>query len=216
MSSRPNRRSFMTAVGSLAGLAAMPPVAEAQGPAASAAPADLGWFDSFKGRHRQVYDYGGYSLVSTDPPVPALRFPRNYLDSVRDTLRLEFPEVNTAVGVSLPSYPMNATDAIWQKYGLGERFKIVDPATKKPAVRNIFLDGGEFSVKALQARGTVFWQCNYALDAVMQQLATSTGRPVAEVRADLLAGLNPGVRLVPSHVLALGLAQQRGFSYVRA
>ena len=39
--------------------------------------------------------------------------------------------------------------------------------------------------------------------------------PVAEVRADLTAGLVPGVRLVPSHVMALALVQQRGFSYMK-
>ncbi len=38
---------------------------------------------------------------------------------------------------------------------------------------------------------------------------------MAEVRADLLAGLNPGVRLVPSHVMALGLVQERGVTYVK-
>ena len=111
---------------------------------------------------------------------------------------------------------MNASDTVWQKYGLGERFKIIDPTTKQPAVRNVFLDGGEFSVKALQARGTVFWQCQYALDFVAGQLAGGTGRPLPEVRADLIAGLNPGVRVVPSHMMALGLTQDRGFSYVRA
>ncbi len=110
---------------------------------------------------------------------------------------------------------MNASDKIWQEYGLGERFKIIDPTTKKPSVRNVFLDGGEFSVKALQARGTVFWQCQYALDFVAGQLAQGTSRPVAEVRANLIAGLNPGVRLVPSHMMALGAAQERGFTYVR-
>ena len=135
--------------------------------------------------------------------------------SVRDSARLEFPEVNTAVGISAPAFPMKASDKIWQEYGLGERFKIIDPTTKKPAVRNVFLDGGEFSVKALQTRGTVFWQCQYGLDFVAQQIAQSTGRPLAEVRANLIAGLNPGVRLVPSQMMALGAAQERGFTYVR-
>ena len=29
------------------------------------------------------------------------------------------------------------------------------------------------------------------------------------------AGLNPGVRLVPSHVMALALVQERGFTYMK-
>ena len=211
-----SRRTFITAFSSLAGLAALPSSADAGGQAAgTAAPGapDLAWLDGLTGRHKQVYDFGGVNLAD---PLPPLRFPRNYLNSIRDVYRLESPDVNTAVGISNTAFPMNASDSLWQKYALGERFTIIDPATKAPAVRNVFLDGGEFSVKALQARGTVFWQCQYALDFVAGRLAEATKRPVAEVRADLMAGLNPGVRIVPSHMMALGLAQARGFSYVRA
>jgi len=54
-----------------------------------------------------------------------------------------------------------------------------------------------------------------ALGGVAQQLATAFQMPVPEVRADLIAGLNPGVRLMPSHVMALALAQERGFTYMK-
>ena len=111
---------------------------------------------------------------------------------------------------------MNVTDRIWEKYKLGERSKIIDPMTKQPSIRNIFIDdGSDISIKAMQARGTIFWQCNVALGNVAQQLATQFKMPVAEVRADLMAGLNPGVKLMPSHVMALALAQERGFTYMR-
>jgi hypothetical protein len=199
----------MSAFTSLAGIAAMQATARQ---AAAQAPGDLGWLDEFKGRHKQVYDLGGVDLTD---PLPPLRFPRNYLNSIRDVLRLEFPEDNTAVGISNTGLPMNVSDAVWQKYGLGERFGIIDPTTMQPAVRNVFLDGGEFSVRALLARGTVFWQCQYALKFVALGRADATARPLDEGRADLIAGLTPGARLVPSHMLALGLAQERGFTYVR-
>ena len=76
--------------------------------------------------------------------------------------------------------------------------KIIDPMTKQPTVRNIFYDdGSEVSVKSLQARGTAFWQCNVALGVIAQQLAAAFQTPVADVRADLVAGLNPSVRLMP-------------------
>ena len=66
-----------------------------------------------------------------------------------------------------------------------------------------------------QVRGTIFWQCNIALNAISQQLAQARGLSSADVRADLLAGLNPGVRLVPSHVMAMGLVQEHGATYVK-
>jgi hypothetical protein len=211
----PGRRSFLSAVASVTGVA----VAEsAVAPRPSQTPNrlqgswDLSWLDQLKGGHKQLYDLGSHDLASDPRP---LRFARNFLDTFRDVYRLEFPDINTAVGISGPAFPMNATDRLWAKYRLGERSNIVDPMTKQPAVRNIFLEGPDISVKAMQARGTVFWQCNVALGVVAQQLAAATQMPVEEVRADLVAGLNPGVRLVPSHVMALALVQERGFTYMK-
>ena len=137
------------------------------------------------------------------------------MDAFRDVYKQEFPVVQTVVGITGRAFPVNASDRLWEKYELGERSKIIDPVTKKPAVRNIFLDDSTLGVKALQARGTVFWQCNIALNGIAQQLAQARQVPVAEVRADLLAGLNTGVRLVPSHVMAMGLVQERGVTYVK-
>jgi len=207
-----NRRAFVSVLASFAGLAALDGDASAQTPAAQAAgPWDLTWFDAFKGRHKQMYDYGTWDLAQDTRP---LRFVKNYLDTYRDVFNLQSPDVNTAVGVSR-AIPLNLSDAVWQKYKLGERFKIADPATSQPAVRNIFLGDGDTSVKAMQARGTAFWQCNVALTLFSQQLAQASGTPAADVRAELIAGLNPGVHLVPSHVMAIGIAQEHGFTYMK-
>jgi hypothetical protein len=211
MSSLHGRRSFFSAVVSLTGLS-VARLSAGQQPATSAAGFDMAWLGQLKGKHRQLYDLGGHEL-SVDPRP--LRFTRNFLDTFRDVYHLEYPDINTAIGISGPAFPMNASDRLWAKYKLGERSKIIDPMTKQPAVRNIFLDGGDISVKAIQARGATFWQCNVALGNVAQQLADAFQMPVAEVRADLIAGLNPGVRLMPSHVMALALAQERDFTYMK-
>ena len=212
MSSLHGRRSFVSAVASLIGLAVARLSAGQQPAAISAAGFDMAWLEQLKGKHKQLYDLGGHEL-SVDPRP--LRFARNFLDTFRDVYHLEYPDINTAVGISGPAFPMNASDRLWAKYKLGERSKIIDPMTKQPAVRNIFLDGPDISVKAIQARGATFWQCNVALGNVAQQLADQFKMPVAEVRADLIAGLNPGVKLMPSHVMSLALAQERGFTYMR-
>jgi hypothetical protein len=217
MSSLHGRRSFFSAVASLTGLLVARLSADQQ-PAAQAAARranefDMAWLNQLKGRHKQLYDLGGLELSVEPRP---LRFTRNFLDTFRDVDHLEYPDINTAVGISGPAFPMNASDRLWAKYKLGERSKIIDPMTKQPAVRNIFYDdGSDISVKAIQARGTLFWQCNVALGNVAQQLATAFQMPLADVRADLVAGLNPGVRLMPSHVMALALAQEKGFTYFK-
>ena len=204
----------MSILTSLAGATAVPAgiQAAAQAPAGSAQSFDLRWMDDLKGQHKQVFDMADSDPAGEPPP---LRLPRNYLDAFRDVFKLDFSEVRTVVGISGHAFPVNASDRLWEKYALGERSKIIDPVTKKPAVRNIFMEDPTLGVKALQARGTIFWQCNIALNAVAQQLAQARGLPPAEVRADLLAGLNPGVRLVPSHVMAMGLVQEHGVTYVK-
>ncbi len=209
-----SRRSFMSLLTSVAGVTVMAAdnTLAAQPPAASAQNWDLRWIEELKGAHKQVFDFADANPAAEPPP---LRLPRNYLDAFRDVYRVEFPEVRTVIGISGHAFPVNASDRLWEKYALGERSKIVDPVTKKPAVRNIFMDDSTLGVKALQARGTIFWQCNIALNAVAAQLAQARQLPVADVRADLLAGLNSGVRLVPSHVMAMGLVQERGVTYVK-
>jgi len=209
-----SRRSFMSLLTSVAGVTVMAAdnTLAAQPPAASAQNWDLRWIEELKGAHKQVFDFADANPAAEPPP---LRLPRNYLDAFRDVYHVEFPEVRTVVGISGHAFPVNASDRLWEKYALGERSKIIDPVTNKPAVRNIFMDDGTLGVKALQARGTIFWQCNIALNAVAAQLAQARQLPVADVRADLLAGLNSGVRLVPSHVMAMGLVQERGVTYVK-
>lgn len=215
MHTRPrSRRHFITALTSLAGAATI----DAAHAAAAAQPAadttwDLTWVDALKGRHMQVYDMADADPAATPPP---LRLPRNYMDAFRDVLKTEFPDVRTLIGIAGGrAFTLNASDRLWAKYALGERFRLTDPATSAPAVRNIFMDEPTLGVKALQARGTLFWQCALALNAVAGQIADARKLPLADVRADLISGLNPGVKLVPSHVMALGLVQERGVTYVK-
>jgi hypothetical protein len=208
----PSRRSFVGALTAFAGapFALQPPPART-----AAADWDMTWLDRFKGTHKQVFDLGSFDL-SIDTP---LRVPTNYLDTFREVYRLTPPEVNVAIGVSRVAFPINASDALWQAFALGERWGIKDPETGKPATRNIFLGaagGGEpTTVRGLQARGAFFWQCNVALGAVVFQLARATNRPQPEVRTQIVAGLNPGVTLVASHAMAVAVVQERGFTYMK-
>jgi len=214
MTTRQNRRSFMSVLTSLAGIAALESTGAAAGSQVAATSKwDLAWIDELKGTHMQAYDMADANPAASPSP---LRLPRNYMDAFRDVMKREFPDVRTLIGIAGgPAFTVNASDRLWEKYALGERFKITDPATKAPAVRNIFMDEPTLGVKALQARGTIFWQCAIAVGAVAGQLANANKLPVDEVRADLIAGLNAGVKLVPSHVMALGLVQERGVTYVK-
>ena len=129
--------------------------------------------------------------------------------------------MNVAVGIARTAFPINASDVLWEKFKLGERWKIKGP-DGETATRNVFLGSGKSdsnrsatTVRDLAARGVVFWQCNIALGGIANQLAHETGGSFEKVRAELVAGLNPGVKLVPSHSMVVGVVQERGFTYMR-
>jgi len=210
-----DRRTFLTTLTGLASLTTMTTAQGGQTPApAVAGPIDVSWFDAFKGKHKQVFDLGSFDL-SVDSP---LRQPVTYFAAHREVSKLEPPtDVNVLVGISHKSFPMNASDALWEKLQLGELWNIKDAQTGKPATRNIFLgpatNPGGATIRGLQARGVVFWQCNFALGSVAAEIAQKTGAKVADVRTELAAGLVSGVRLVPAHTWAIGFVQERGFTY---
>ena len=214
-----NRRSFLTrivgaaTVGTVAVRAERPGNANAQQPPASQ-PAqhwNTGWLDQFKGRHKQVYDLMWHTLRPN-----TLNPPMFYFDTIKEISQLEHPDVNVVIGVNT-SYALNLSDAIWAKYNLGERSDVKDPATGKPALRNVYLGTGKddrgSSVRKLQSRGAVFIQCNVALSGGISGLARESGRPVADVDAEVRAGLNPGVVIVPALTWAVAMLQERGFTY---
>jgi len=208
-----DRRLFLTTLTGLAGAASIGATQAAQPAAPAAGPIDVSWFDTFKGKHKQVFDLGSFDL-SVDSP---LRQPGTYFSAHREISHLEPPDdINVLVGISHKAFPMNAVDGLWEKYKLGEIWNIKDPSTGKPSVRNIFLGqagSGGATVRALQERGVVFWQCNFALAGVAAELAQHTGGKAPEIRTDLLAGLVAGVRLVPAHTWAIGFVQEHGFTY---
>ena len=123
------------------------------------------------------------------------------------------------VGIAGRAFPINAADALWEKYKLGKGWNVTDPETTAPAVRNVFLSGGateaeqKMKVRALQGRGAIFWQCNNALHRVAERLAPDAGAPAETVYQELRAGLLPSVRLVPAHTMLLGLVQEQGCTY---
>jgi intracellular sulfur oxidation DsrE/DsrF family protein len=112
-------------------------------------------------------------------------------------------------------------DAVWAKYALGAMAKVNDPRTQQPSVRNTWRSGGdgemlsaEMAIEGLQRRGAVFLVCENSLHAFATQLSSKTDIPVETVQADLRAGLLPGVIVVPAMVIAVGRAQEHGFTYI--
>jgi hypothetical protein len=215
-----NRRSFLaqlTGLVSASGVLVVGRSATAGATPAAAAQAagrkwDTTWLDSFKGRHKQVYDLIWHTLRPN-----TLNPPMNYLEAHKELSGLEFPDVNIAIGANSSCFPIMASDALWAKFKLGERYSIKDPATGQPATKNVYLGpatgGSGAGVRSLQARGALFMMCNNALLSTASEWSREVGTPAQELHAELIAGLNPGVKVVPALTWAVGALQERGFTY---
>jgi hypothetical protein len=185
-------------------------------PTSSEGPWDHRWLDSLTARHKQYFDVASYSQGG------ALFYAKNYLNGVRDGWGAEYPDVPVVLGMHGDAYPIVFQDQLWQKFEWGKEKKTDDPRTKAPAVRNVFWQPKqgepmfEFGVDVLQKRGAVFILCNNVLRFVTRTLAARTGSTYADMRKELIAGLLPGVTVVPAMVAACGMAQQKGCTYVYA
>ena len=213
MSNGTNRRSFLSTFG-LGALGASLPFGRLSAEQ-MAGPWDLRWIDSLNGKHRQVFDLDGRDTVKQGN---VLRVMRNWLNAHNEVYGLADKDLNTCVGITSESFPMNASDALWKSYPIGEHFEIKDPETNEWSKRNLWIDATpgvspNATIKTLLSRGTVFWQCNNALNGVVGEFVKRTGGQQEKIRADFVAGLNPWVKLVPAHTMVVGLVQERKFSY---
>jgi intracellular sulfur oxidation DsrE/DsrF family protein len=168
-----------------------------------------GWMKPLKGKHRQFF----HTTAASETPM---LMASNYLDAYRDAYKARDSDVNAVIGIHGGALVMGFNDAAWAKYAMGKGGPITDPATKEPAVRNIFAKGTPLAIDTLQKRGVVFLMCNTALRIRSRAIAAERGETYDAVYGDLSASRLPGVILVPALVVALNRAQEAGFTYVRA
>ena len=180
-------------------------------------PWDMKWLDALAAaRYKLIFDIGAYQDGG------GLYYAKNYLNGMRDGWGVESPAVTALLGVSGDAYPIVFTDAIWAKYKYGESSKTTDTRTGVTAVRNVWWQPqagesmAEFGVDVLQARGAKVLLCNNVFRGVIRRAMGVSGRPYNEVRAELKAGVLPGVTVVPAMVAAMSMAQAHGAGYVYA
>jgi hypothetical protein len=164
------------------------------------------WPGTLKGRHRQVFDV--YDINDGFP----LGFANNFLtpnESATAVLIFRHKGLPFAVG-----------SAMWEKYKIGESFKIIDPETKAAAVKNPWfqpkagvLNNPEMALDRLLARGTVVGACGVALRGQSRRLAANAGVTPEEALKEWTANLIPGVTVIPSGTWGVNRAQEAGCTY---
>ena len=176
------------------------------------------WFNKIKGKHRIVFD------VTEPHEIFPFAWPRVFMITNAMTGTSE-SDCNEVIILRHAAIPYAMEDRLWAKYKFGEVFKITDPATKMPAVRNMFWKPkpGDFSVPGignvqigineLQESGAMFCVCNMAITVFSASLAKSLNMDEEEAKKDFLSGILPGIQVVPSGVWAVGRAQEHECAY---
>jgi hypothetical protein len=217
------RRSFLSRLVAGAAVFGATPALAAIGCAPGAAPAAAPpgdeldtWFAAMKGPYKVIYD-----CTQASGGTDGILFARNFMKFSQEKLGTKDADMNVIVSFRHFATPYGYTDAMWAKYPqFAALLKVEDPATKKPAVRNIPLHDdveGEqgANLPALVARGVHITVCGAATEFIAKVLAGKTGDPKA-IETELAANLVPNARMVPAGVVGVQRAQKAGFAYTFA
>ena len=208
------RRGFIGRVAAAAMGFGVASLAPEPAEAATSKPADPkleAWFGKLRGKHRAVFD-----APESNSGFPAI-WPRVYLL----TTGASYPGEGASTMVILrhEALPLAFEDSLWSKYKLGEQFNIKmgdAPATKNPYATITGLPISGIGIVELLKTGTLVGACDVAMTVYSSAVATKMGMDPAVVRKEWVAGLLPGVLLVPSGVMAVARAQELGAQYVFA
>ena len=227
-SSGPNRRAFVqrivgvgAAVASanlLAGCASAS-AAPVYGSASRQQPWDMSWVDKL-GTFRTAYDspevLGGAALSYAEAAFAGYKATGGRDGDFTPVLILRHR-----------ASIMVLNDDMWKRLTLGAEYKIDDPRSGAPAMRNPFIDvrasdtdsvGVTAALDALIRRGAVALACNYALTGVASRLKArepdrkyTTESALEEVHRNVL----PGCYVMPNGIFAVSAAQDAGCHYMR-
>jgi intracellular sulfur oxidation DsrE/DsrF family protein len=212
-----HRRGFLgtLAATAAAGLASLTPLAlEAQprgrSETGAADPAFEAWLNRITGKHKMVFD-----APEVNGGMPVI-WPRVWLNGNNDNYGTTDAENSGVVILRHAAIPLAMQDALWAKYKLGEVFSLKDgdvPATRNTFAKPLPLPLPGTGVEQLLAKSVMFGVCNVALTIYSGAVAQKMGMDAAAVKAEWVAGLLPGVQVVPSGVLAVSRAQEKGCGY---
>ncbi|MEP6615677.1 MAG: twin-arginine translocation signal domain-containing protein [Ginsengibacter sp.] len=176
------------------------------------------WFKKVKGKHKIIFD------VTKPNDLMPFAWPKVFLLTNEKT-GTPIKENSVVVVLRHDGIPYAFEDSLWSKYKFGELFKANDPATKAASIRNPFwkpkpgdfsipgIGSVEIGINELQEDGVMFCVCDMAITVFSAVVAKNMNLNAAEVKKEWLAGLLPGIQVVPSGVWAVGRAQEHGCAY---
>jgi intracellular sulfur oxidation DsrE/DsrF family protein len=174
------------------------------------------WLGRIKGKHKQVFDapmpHGGLPLA----------WSRVFL-MTNKSLGVADHDVKAVLILRHDAIPFAMESGLWEKYKFGEFFGVADEATKAPLTMNPYWKPKEGSlplpgmgVDQLMESGVLIGVCDMALTFYSMKAAEKTAMKAEDIKKDWVGGVFPGIQLVPSGVVAINRAQERGCTYCYA
>lgn len=212
------RRGFLARLAAAAGAAstafALPSVADAQQQAPQAHELDK-WIDELKGKHKQLFDF------VTKGHISEMQYGNNFFTASTNDYGYKDEDAALLYCLRHEATPYAYNDAMWEKYKIGEVIDVAGPAgrggnapaaadSSSKATKNPMTQ----MITGLANRGVHFGACALATGRYSGMFARKVGAQQADVRADLAANLVPNCRLVPSGVVFVNRAQEKGFTYL--
>jgi len=217
------RRTFLKQVATGAavlgtGILASPFSLAAETPSASGESDADEWFKQIKGVHKMAFD------VPAPNGLMPFAWPRVFMLTNAAT---GTPEKDCGVVVILRhnAIPYALNNQLWEKYKFGEMFKIMEEDGKTPATQNPFWQPApgtykvpgigpvQIGINELQDSGVKFCVCAMAISVFSAMAAMNDNQDAAAVKNEWMAGVLPGIQLMPSGVWAVGRAQEHGCAY---
>ncbi len=190
--------------------------------------------------HKLIRDPAKVKQVYDVIPISEGKFlnnMKNSLNGLRFGFGIPKEQIKVVGALHGPANMLNYDDYVWNKYRIGEWLNVIDPATGKPAVRNIFYRSKnspeklaasvdpddenslyqDSSMQTLQSRGVQFLSCHTAAEeqARVLFLRNKLSESPEDIVEDMLAHTQPGVLVVAAMTAALALLQAQGhYTYI--
>jgi hypothetical protein len=183
-------------------------------PAPIAGEWDLSWTDRLRGRYKVVVDSPEISEGAA--VFRATAWSKHY----GDAMGTRPEETSTVLVLRHNAIPLVMNHAYWAEYAVGEKDKVNDPVTNKPAVRNpVMLNSkehgspamfDEFALDRFLSRGGIVLGCSLAFADMIGRVKEKDKVSDAAAKEKATKMMIPGVILQPSGVFAVVRAQQAG------
>jgi hypothetical protein len=223
-----NRREFIERLGATAvlGVVPMPALRALESPGEAPMQQgtqqwDFSWTNALKGKkHKALFDN---AEVESGYGVWRASF---WEAQYQEALGAKPADIRTVLVLRHNAIALAFQQSLWDQAKIGETNKVTHPVTLQSTDRNPALMTAArnevpqmfdaFALPNFMSRGGIVLACNLALSFFAADWAKRAGITPEEATRRAVAALVPGVKLMPSGVMACVKAQEEGCVYVKA